>query len=94
VGNGRIDDNTMYCAFLFVNERCECRLPFIQVSFHSAGAPMILHLEQRRHDQNRFRFYALDECRDLFGAATDLSVRKQRRGYTLLPEQLVLPLWD
>jgi predicted DNA-binding WGR domain protein len=28
------------------------------------------------------------------GAATDLTLRKQRRGYALLPEQLELPLWD
>ena len=85
---------------------------------------MILHLEQQSRDRNRFRFYALDLCQDLFGAwcllrrwgrigtrgrtridsddseaaavgaATALSLRKQRRGYALLPEQLELPLWD
>ena len=85
---------------------------------------MILHLEQQRRDRNRFRFYALDVCQELFGtwwlwrrwgrigtngrarndsfgseaaavgAATALSLRKQRRGYALLPEQLDLPLWD
>ena len=29
---------------------------------------MILHLEQQPRDQNRFRFYALDVCQDLFSA--------------------------
>jgi predicted DNA-binding WGR domain protein len=29
---------------------------------------MILHLEQQRRDQNRFRFYTFDVCQDLFGA--------------------------
>ena len=29
---------------------------------------MILHLEQQSRDRNRFRFYALDLCQDLFGA--------------------------
>jgi len=85
---------------------------------------MIFHSEQKRRDQNWFRFYSPELCQNLFGAwclcrrwerirtggrtridsyvskaaavgaAADLSLRKQRRGYALLPEQLELPLWD
>ena len=116
--------NTKYCAFLFVNEHYDYRILYKKVSFLSAGAPMILHLEQQRRDRNRFRFYAPDVCQDLFGAwclwrrwgrigtngrarvesygsetaavgaATDLTLRKQWRGYALLPELPELQLWD
>jgi len=67
VGDVLTNKNTKCCSFLFMNEYYAYRILYKKVSFHSAGAPKILHLEQQRRDQNRFRFYALDVGQDLFG---------------------------
>jgi len=68
VGDRLTDKNMLCCAFLSVNEYYTYSVLYPQEFFHYAGAPMNLHLEQHRRDRNRFRFYALNVCRDLFGA--------------------------
>jgi len=67
VGDRLTDKNMLCCAFLSVNEYYTYSVLYTQECFHSAGAPMNLHLEQHRRDRNRFRFYARDVGQDLFG---------------------------